>query len=900
MFPLLTAGSYMSAADGSSADGLFGASYRTRPQPTEVLQGQTVTMSCSFDGLADDDTVFWQGGPEDKIIAFGRTVPKVYRRHRITGDASRGEYNLEITGVKLEDDGKYSCYTDPKSAADTILTVVVPMTGPPAVKGGELSVTSGDQLSLTCRASGGHPAPRLTWLNGTHRFRTVDYPEPCSDVVLGSPRISRTVIYPEPCSDVVLDSPRVSRTEPGANLISWIRRDYPEKDASVSTEDQSLELFLPRVTKWDHGANFTCRADQGFPQLARPKASSRILRVKYPPAVSVPSPSVHVREGEPASLSCMVDSNPKATVTWRKVGGAIPILNMMRDHVLHLPKVSRHDGGLYHCDANNGVLPKGTGTVTLQVYYPPVIEATMEDQVTILYGKEDRYEMLFCSPDRPSCDRGYHGGPDPPLIEATMEDQVTMLYGQDDQSLQCLADGNPKPHIRWRRKDTSLYWDNPLRFHRVRYDVQGTYQCVAASDGFREVTKDVYVDVVGKPSIQRGQPAVTVAAGNTARFHCEILADPLPGRVSWFRQSMRRRGEETVVMATEVGVSITENPVDDGTSSTLLLKDVGKSQEGTYICQAANMFGEARREIRLQVFDYNQRQLVIKGRSVYIDCGEDRYPVHARSQGGGGVRNPPPPPHPHKAQRNLAPALEVPSSSGKNPAIQKPGYGHACSYHCKRYVYRVTHKNLVNRQQWITGHHLRIHGDGWPGHFGGNSRLRCGEEAVDLQGGEASPASTSLGPLHGCCALGPLRICCAESREEAGPWYERLRCGGPGTAGVGRDPEATSAASGDKQWTNVGLSYSELAHAHATTLPPYTTVERHRPDGEDIRACAREDIPEEDIVPYTGCLPMGVPTPPPKAAKGKRHVRAPSGEILGHASVREAPCLLTESQADSI
>ncbi|XP_078667171.1 irregular chiasm C-roughest protein-like [Branchiostoma floridae x Branchiostoma belcheri] len=682
-----------------------GASYRTRPQPTAVLQGQTVTLTCAFDGLADDDTVIWEGGPDDKTIAFGRNVLKVYRRHRITGDASRGEYNLEIMGVKLEDDGKYSCYTDPKSAADAILTVVVPMTGPPAVKGGELPVTSGDLLSLTCRASGGHPAPRITWLNGTHRFR----------------------------------------------------------DASVSNEDQSLELFLPRVTKWDHGANFTCRADQGFPQLARPKASSRILRVKYPPAVSVPSPSVHVREGEPASLSCMVDSNPKATVTWRKVGGAIPILNMMRDHVLHLPKVSRHDGGLYHCDANNGVLPKGTGTVTLQVYYPPVIEATMEDQ-------------------------------------------VTMLYGQDDQSLRCLADGNPKPHIRWRRKDTSLYWDNPLRFHRVRYDVQGTYQCVAASDGFQEVTKDVYVDVVGKPSIQRGQPAVTVASGNTARFHCEILADPLPGRVSWFRQSMRRRGEETVVMATEVGVSITENPVDDGTSSTLLLKDVGKSQEGTYICQAANMFGEARREIRLQVFD-NSGSLVIICVSMataglgilagILVCVAVKKRWICREK----KRAPPP----LLSARSLA---AVPSGRSVS-AVPKPG------------------KRL------------------------GHGTNDSGVEDLELQ------------ELDG--TLKP------------------------------RPPPR-----GDKQWTNVGLSYSELAHAHATTLPPYTTVERHRPDGEDIRACAREGIPEEAIVPDAACLPMGVPTPPPKAAKGKRHVRAPSGETPGHASVREAPCLLTESQADSI
>ncbi|XP_078608377.1 uncharacterized protein LOC144880191 [Branchiostoma floridae x Branchiostoma japonicum] len=44
-----------------------------------------------------------------------------------------------------------------------------------------------------------------------------------------------------------------------------------------------------------------------------------------------------------------------------------------------------------------------------------------------------------------------------------------------------------------------------------------------------------------------------------------------------------------------------------------------------------------------------------------------------------------------------------------------------------------------------------------------------------------------------------------------------------------------------KEWTSVGLSYTGLAHSN--TLPAYSTVERHKPDGEDIRS--RGGIPEE-------------------------------------------------------
>ncbi|XP_019623507.1 PREDICTED: kin of IRRE-like protein 3 [Branchiostoma belcheri] len=687
-----------------------GASYRVRPQSTAVLHGQTAVLRCAFDKMGPKDMVIWDGPPNQRVISYGTNVLPVYTRHRVVGDTSRGEFNLEIRDIKLEDDGKYSCYTDPMAAADAILTVVVPMPNPPQISGGELSLTSGDQLSLTCRASGAHPSPRLTWLNGTEPFQS---------------------------------------------------------SGVSSGEAQSLELFLARVTKWDHGANFTCRADQGFPQLARPKASSRILRVKYPPAVSVPSPSVHVREGEPASLSCMVDSNPKATVTWRKVGEVLPSLNIIRDHVLQLPKVTRKDGGLYHCEADNGVRPVGLGSVTMQVYYPPVIEATMGDQ-------------------------------------------VTMLYGQDDQSLRCLADGNPKPHIRWRRKDTSLYWDNPLRFHRVRYDVQGTYQCVAASDGFQQVTKDVYVDVVGKPSIQTDASAAA-AQGTLARLHCEILGDPLPGRVTWSWRN--KQGAENVLMATDAGLSIIEKPVDDGTSSTLLLKDVGKSQEGTYICQAANMFGEARREIHLEVTGSDQPLVVL---SV---CGAAAvlvllaavcvcWAVRTRRV-CGNKRKAGPPPLP--SDRSLA---DVPSARSLS-ALPKPG------------------KRL------------------------GHGTNDSGVEDLELQELD--------GTLDG--TLKP------------------------------RPPPR-----GDKHWAHVGLSYSGLAHAHATTLPPYTTVERHRPDGEDIRACAREDIPEEAGLSSDEFITIEAPPePPPKMQRGRWKTTAPPGGAAVRCSLHEAENELNEiQQADSI
>ncbi|KAI8488165.1 hypothetical protein Bbelb_340140 [Branchiostoma belcheri] len=97
-------------------------------------------------------------------------------------------------------------------------------------------------------------------------------------------------------------------------------------------------------------------------------------------------------------------------------------------------------------------------------------------------------------------------------------------------------------------------------------------------------------------------------------------------------------------------------------------------------------------------------------------------------------------------------------------------------------------------------------------------------------------------------------------------------------------------------------AHTWLAHAHATTLPPYTTVERHRPDGEDIRACAREDIPEEAGLSSDEFITIEAPPePPPKMQRGRWKTTAPPGGAAVRCSLHEAENELNEiQQADSI
>ncbi|XP_066278328.1 kin of IRRE-like protein 1 isoform X1 [Branchiostoma lanceolatum] len=495
-----------------------GASYRERPKSSDVLKGDTVTLHCTIDGLPPSEMVQWYGPPDMRHISSGNVIAKRFKgRYRILGDTSRGEHNLQILRAANSDEGDYRCSTlSLDETADATLTVVVPLSGPPDIIGDTAPRKAGQGLMLTCTSVGGRPPPRLTWYNGTRPYKLPD--------------------------DAFKEG--------------------------INKGEVMLNLVIPYLTKWDNGANLSCKANQGFPSLVKARTAVKVLNVRYPPTVTVTPKTSRVMEGESLNVTCHVDSNPPADVDWRKVGHALPFRVDNRGQVLHLDRVSSSDAGIYQCIAENGIPPDGYGTFKLEVLFTP-------------------------------------------RIRQTFDTKVSVLYGQDGFSLECVAEGNPRPQVRWRRQNTELYMGNPLVLSPVNYDVEGKYACVATSPGFASVDKETFIDVVGRPEVRDSSlSTLTIVEGGDATLICEVASDPVPDGITWFWRDSN--GKETIYTAgiTE-HVAVREERTIKGVKSLLTVSTAALDQAGNYMCRASNMFGSDQKDFRLEVQDSHLTLIIV-------------------------------------------------------------------------------------------------------------------------------------------------------------------------------------------------------------------------------------------------------------------------------------------------
>ncbi|XP_078283084.1 neural cell adhesion molecule 1a isoform X3 [Rhinoraja longicauda] len=171
----------------------------------------------------------------------------------------------------------------------------------------------------------------------------------------------------------------------------------------------------------------------------------------------------------------------------------------------------------------------------------------------------------------------------------------------EDAVVICDSVSSPPPTITWKhrgrdvllRKDArfTMLPNNYLQIHHIKKTDEGTYRCEGRIAARGEIKfKDIRVVVNVPPSIRAPEMVVNATAhsGRPVTLTCQADGFPQP-QITWQR-------EDIIIEADADKYTLTE----DG--SELIIKKVGKQDDGEYICMAQNKAGVYELEITLRVF----------------------------------------------------------------------------------------------------------------------------------------------------------------------------------------------------------------------------------------------------------------------------------------------------------
>ncbi|XP_063872912.1 cell adhesion molecule Dscam2-like [Scylla paramamosain] len=330
--------------------------------------------------------------------------------------------HVNITRVRVEDGGRYSC-TATNTAAAVVHSAPLHVYGRPHVRPmGPVSAVAGETFRVQCPVAG-FPITSITWAKGG-RVLPINRRQRVSEAgELTISQVSRAADQGEyTCTATnkqghassqslplrVVEPPQVSQFTLPESLragsrvavqcvvvqgdppvtLAWLHNGAPAPSTpgvTVTPLGQYVLALVIERLRQEHSGNYTCRASSP----AATSAHSATLRVHVPARWVKEPRDVSVIRGEDAILTCQATGFPEPTVTWRRarpgpakgmyssvdvdVGVSLPLSRSWGNGTLVVGSVTEEAEGDYLCEANNGV---GTGLsqiVNLQVHAPPVV-----------------------------------------------------------------------------------------------------------------------------------------------------------------------------------------------------------------------------------------------------------------------------------------------------------------------------------------------------------------------------------------------------------------------------------------------------------------------------------------------------------------------------------------------
>ncbi|XP_046547554.1 opioid-binding protein/cell adhesion molecule homolog isoform X1 [Haliotis rubra] len=276
-----------------------------------VVEGATAVLPCKVSHLGRHK-VAWTD-QWSTLLAFMDT--RIIDDERISVDRPYGnDWNLHISGVKLDDQGIYNCQINTKPVK--IQTVVLNILVPPRILGAqsdtEVVVNEGLSVSLSCNVSG-IPRPTVMW-------------------------------YKKP-------------TQPGQSKDS----EFCPATARIGFSGEVL--MIHNVTR-HCGGKYECVADNGVPPAVKRQIN---VGVKFPPEIHIHNKRIGQVRGKDTILECVVTAHPQGVSVWKFENRQLPkALQKYRVEVfeegshtitlsLRISKLNEHDYGEYTCVASNSM-----------------------------------------------------------------------------------------------------------------------------------------------------------------------------------------------------------------------------------------------------------------------------------------------------------------------------------------------------------------------------------------------------------------------------------------------------------------------------------------------------------------------------------------------------------------
>ncbi|XP_033125305.1 kin of IRRE-like protein 1 [Anneissia japonica] len=381
------------------------------------------------------------------------------------------------------------------------------------------------------------------------------------ETLRSAPLAKLTVIRP-PISVSIENSPTLSAVEgipielvcrglkgnPAAE-IKWYRDGAVVEGAVYSTEPsqndptgklhdaKSVLSITPTLT--DDAAVYTCQVTNAA--LNEPYKAIIDLDVQYKPVVVIESSHQTVKENNEVIFNCVADANPDTmTYAWYR---SDVIIEGASEAQLQ-KRITKNDNGVtFKCVATNAV-GSGEDSIQLNVHFAPFFTTYPED-ISVDFGEQA-------------------------IIE-------------------CAADGNPKPAIKWTRLGSrvTISTMNRLQFDTVKDSDVGMYVCTATVTGFEAEVHYARLDINSIPVIESKEEQCT-ELGSTAQINCFTDTKPDPMMIEW--------NWDDGDMRLETGTSIDrfsakKEGIKGGVRSILFIEDTAEEDMKPYNCTIWNEKG---------------------------------------------------------------------------------------------------------------------------------------------------------------------------------------------------------------------------------------------------------------------------------------------------------------------